>query len=46
MPQNIPKAMPEKFAAITTLVDDFAAQHLNEDYRQAIHRGSANRLKP
>lgn len=36
--ERIPKAMAEKFAAITTLTDAFCAQHLNEEYRRMIHR--------
>jgi len=48
MSQKIPKAMAEKFAAITILVDAFAAQHLNEEYRQAIHQvvGALARKRP
>ena len=48
MPVKIPKALAEKFVAITTLVDAFAAQHLNEEYRQAIHQvvGALARKRP
>ena len=48
MSQKIPQAMAEKFAAITILVDAFAAQHLNEEYRQAIHQvvGALARKRP
>ena len=48
MSQKIPKAMAEKFAAIATLVDAFAAQHLNEEYRQAIRQvvGALARKRP
>lgn len=38
MSANIPKAMAEKFAAITTLTDAFSAKYLNEEYRQMIHK--------
>ncbi|MFY9327769.1 MAG: DUF6398 domain-containing protein [Georgfuchsia sp.] len=34
----IPKAMADKFTAITTLTDAFCAQYLNEEYRQVIQR--------
>lgn len=46
--ERIPKAMAEKFAAITKLTDTFCAQHLNEEYRQMIHRviGSLARKRP
>jgi hypothetical protein len=37
-PEKVPKALAEKFAAITALSDDFCAQHLNDEYRQVIHR--------
>ncbi|MGO9444769.1 MAG: DUF6398 domain-containing protein [Thiobacillaceae bacterium] len=33
-----PKAVAEKFAAITALTDAFCAMQLNEEYRQVIHR--------
>jgi hypothetical protein len=47
-PERIPKAMAEKFAAITTLTDAFCAQHLNEEYRRMIHRvvGALARKRP
>ncbi len=35
--EKIPKAMAEKFAAITTLTDTFCAKQLNGEYRQMIH---------
>ncbi|HRO92006.1 MAG TPA: DUF6398 domain-containing protein [Promineifilum sp.] len=46
--ERIPKAMAEKFAAIVTLTDAFCAQHLNEEYRQLIHRvvGALARKRP
>lgn len=37
-PEKIPKTMTDKFAAIADLVDTFCAKHLNEEYRQTIHR--------
>lgn len=33
---RVPKAMQEKFAAITRLTDDFCNKHLDEDYRKII----------
>lgn len=46
--ERIPKVMAEKFAAITALTDAFCAQHLNEEYRQMIHRvvGALARKRP
>lgn len=46
--EKIPKAMAEKFAAIAELVDAFCATHLNEEYRQMIHRvvGTLARKRP
>ncbi len=48
MSETIPKAMAEKFAAITTLIDAFCARHLNEEYRQMIHQvvGALARKRP
>jgi hypothetical protein len=48
MSEKIPKAMAEKFAAITALTDAFSAKHLNEEYRQMIHRvlGALARKRP
>lgn len=48
MPEKIPKAMAEKFAAITTLTDAFSAEYLNEEYRQVIHQvvGALARKRP
>jgi hypothetical protein len=46
--EKIPKPMAEKFAAITVLVDEFCAKHLNEEYRQLIHHviGALARKRP
>ena len=46
--EKIPKAMTDKFAAIADLVDAFCAEHLNEEYRQTIHRvvGALARKRP
>ena len=46
--ERIPRAMAEKFAAITALTDAFCAMHLNEEYRVLIHRliGSLARRRP
>jgi len=38
MTEKIPNAMAEKFTAITSLTDKFSTQHLNDEYRQMIHR--------
>lgn len=48
MSEKIPKAMAEKFAAITTLIDAFCAKHLNEEYRQMIRQvvGALARKRP
>lgn len=48
MSEKIPKAMAEKFASITTLIDAFCAKHLNEEYRQVIHQvvGALARKRP
>jgi hypothetical protein len=45
---KIPNAMAEKYAAITTLTDAFCTQHLNEEYREIIHRilGALARKRP
>lgn len=47
-PEKIPKAMTDKFTAIAELVDAFCAKHLNEEYRQTIHRvvGALARKRP
>jgi len=48
MSERIPKAMAEKFSAITALTDDFCVEKLNEEYRQMIHRvvGALARKRP
>ena len=48
LPEKIPKAMADKFAAITNLIDDFCAKHLNEEYRQMIQQvvGALARKRP
>ena len=47
-PEKIPKAMADKFAAITVLTDAFCAKYLDEEYRQIIHRvvGALARKRP
>jgi hypothetical protein len=47
-PEKIPQAMVEKFSAISILTDAFCEKHLNEEYRQLIHRalGSLARKRP
>lgn len=46
--ERVPKALAEKFSAITALTDAFCAQHLNDEYRQLIHRvvGALARKRP
>jgi hypothetical protein len=46
--EKIPKAMAEKFAAITVLTDAFSKKFLNEEYRIMIHRvvGTLARKRP
>ncbi|MBI3144156.1 MAG: hypothetical protein HYZ18_02590 [Pseudogulbenkiania sp.] len=46
--EKIPKAMADKFAAITALTDAFCVKHLNDEYRQMIHRvlGALARKRP
>jgi hypothetical protein len=46
--EKIPKAMAEKFAAIAALTDAFCDKHLNDEYRQMIHRvvGALARKRP
>ncbi|MCM8578570.1 DUF6398 domain-containing protein, partial [Accumulibacter sp.] len=48
MTQQIPKAMAEKFAAITSLTDAFCEKMLNEEYRQMIQAvvGALARKRP
>ena len=44
--ERIPRAMVEKFSAITVLTDDFYDKHLNDEYRTLIHRrASCNGLR-
>ena len=47
-PERIPKAMAEKFAGITALIDPFCVRYLNEEYRQMIHHtvGALARKRP
>lgn len=46
--EKIPRAMTEKFAAITALSDAFCDKYLNEEYRALIHRvlGTLARKRP
>jgi hypothetical protein len=46
--EKIPRAMAEKFSAITTLTDAFCETHLSDEYRVLIHRviGSLARKRP
>jgi hypothetical protein len=46
--ERIPRAVVEKFSAITVLTDDFCEKHLNDEYRVLIHRviGSLARKRP
>jgi len=48
LPQKIPKAMAEKFSAITALTDAFCANHLSEEYQQIIRQvvGALARKRP
>ena len=48
MSERVPKAMAEKFAAVTTLTDAFCAHYLNEEYRRLIHHvvGALARKRP
>lgn len=48
MSQRIPKAMAEKFAAITTLTDTFCDEKLNAECRDMIHQvvGALARKRP
>lgn len=47
-PEKIPRAMTEKFSAITVLTDAFCETHLNEEYRQVIRHvvGALVRKRP
>ena len=46
--EKVPKAMVEKFTAITSLTDAFCEQHLNDEYKALIHRaiGALARKRP
>ena len=46
--EKIPRALEEKFAAITALTDTFCEKYLNDEYRVLIHRvvGSFARKRP
>jgi len=35
---KVPKALAEKFSAITVLTDSFSKKHLNDEYLQLVHR--------
>ncbi|KST61822.1 DUF6398 domain-containing protein [Mastigocoleus testarum] len=39
--ENVPKAMQEKFNGIVAITDDFAKQHLNDEYAQIIRFAAA-----
>lgn len=39
--ENVPKAMVEKFDSIVALTDEFARQHLNEEYAGLIRQATA-----
>ncbi len=39
--ENVPSTMQEKFNAIVAITDDFAKQHLNEEYAQMIRYATA-----
>ena len=46
--ERIPKAMAEKYSAISALTAAFCTQHLNEAYRDLVHRilGALARKRP
>ncbi len=48
LPEKIPKAMADKFSAVTKLTDAFCAKHLGEEYRQMIRQvvGALARKRP
>ncbi|MCB1928580.1 MAG: hypothetical protein KDH17_11165 [Rhodocyclaceae bacterium] len=48
MTERVPKAMAEKFAAVTMLTDAFCTRYLDEEYRRLIHRvvGALARKRP
>ena len=35
---KVPKALADKFSAITVLTDAFSKKHLNEEYLQLVHQ--------
>jgi hypothetical protein len=39
--EDVPKAMEEKFNSIVELTDEFARQHLNQEYTQLIRQATA-----
>lgn len=39
--ETVPKAMREKFERITTITDEFAQQHLNDEYKTMIRQATA-----
>jgi len=39
--EDVPKAMEEKFSSIVALTDNFARQHLNDEYAQMIRQATA-----
>jgi Domain of unknown function (DUF6398)/Plasmid pRiA4b ORF-3-like protein len=39
--EDVPQVMAEKFNSIVTLTDEFARQHLNEEYAQLIRQATA-----
>ena len=39
--ENVPKAMEEKFNGIVAITDNFAKQHLNDEYAQIIRFAAA-----
>jgi hypothetical protein len=39
--EDVPKALEEKFNSIVALTDEFARQHLNEEYAQLIRQATA-----
>lgn len=40
-PETVPKAMQEKFARITAITDEFATEHLNDEYVKLIRQATA-----
>ena len=46
--ERVPRAMAERFSAITALTDAFCEKHLNNEYRVLIHQavGSLARKRP